>query len=189
MKKVVKNVAKSICIVCLVLQVVSTIYLGLYNLAANKAMKDNDHELIQSLVETGQNMREEINSKSEEEGNKQIGELITFVPTYIRFNIMETILLFSIMIGSIIGIAMSIDERSNKKLIITYIVMYLVILLILVLYELYKYNSFDINSLVENSILAFIVYTTIYGLTIFKKKIGNKKKVKIMNEELLEKWF
>ena len=104
MKNVLKNMIKSIASVCLILEIVATVYLGIYNFAANKAIENNEKEIVQSLTEFGKNLRDDINSKSEEEKDKQIGILATFVPMYARFESLGIILMASIIIGSIIGI-------------------------------------------------------------------------------------
>ncbi len=184
MKMVLKNMVKSIASVCLILELVATVYLGIYYFAANKVIENNEKEIVQSLTDFGKNVREDINSKSEEERDKQIGFLATFVPVYARFESMAMILMASIIIGSIIGIAKSIDESSRKKVIITYVLMYLVVLALIGLYEVLTYGRIDFGNLFGIAIETLVVYTVIFVLTILKKKIDNKKKTKIMNEGL-----
>ncbi len=184
MKKVLKNMVKSIASVCLILEIVATVYLGIYNFAANKAIENNEKEIVQSLTEFGKNLSDDINSKSEEEKDKQIGILATFVPMYARFESLGMILIASIIIGSIIGITKSIDESSRKKVIITYVLMYLVVLALIGLYEVLTYGKVDFGNLFGIAIETLVVYTVIFVLTILKKKIDNNKRVKIMNEKL-----
>ena len=185
MKNVLKNMVKSIAGVCLILEIVATVYLGIYNFAVNKAIANNNNELVQNVTEYGKSVKNNFfSSESEEENNKQIGILATFVPMYARFESIAMILMASIIIGSIIGIAKSIDENSRKKVIITYVLMYFVILALIGLYEILTYGRVDFGNLFGIAIETLVVYTVVFVLTILKKRIDNNKKVKIMNKEL-----
>lgn len=185
MKNVLKNIVKSIASVCLILEIVATVYLGIYNFAVNKAIANNNNELVQNVTEYGKSVKNNFfNSESEEENNKQIGILATFVPMYARFESIAMILMASIIIGSIIGIAKSIDENSRKKVVITYVLMYFVILALIGLYEILTYGKVDFGNLFGIAIETLVVYTVVFVLTVLKKKIDNNKKVKIMNKEL-----
>lgn len=184
MKKVFKNIVKSIAGVCLILEIISTVYLGIYVTALDNAKKNDNKEIMQYYIDAGKNVRDDINSKTEEEGNEQIGFIAYILPMYARLESVGTILAASIIIGSVIGIAMSIDENSKKKIIITYLVMYLVIISILVLYEVLTYSSIDTETIFGFALEMWGVYTVIYTLTILMKRVDNNRKVKIMNKEL-----
>lgn len=185
MKNVLKNMVKSIASVCLILEIVATVYFGIYNFAVNKSIANNDNEIVQNVTEYGKSVKNEFfNSESEEENNKQIGILATFVPMYVRFESIAMILMASIIIGSIIGIAKSIDENSRKKVIITYVLMYFVVVALIGLYEILTYGIVDFENLFGIAIETLVVYTVVFVLTILKKKIDNNKRVKIMNKEL-----
>lgn len=185
MKNVLKNMVKSIASVCLILEIVATVYLGIYNFAVNKAIANNDNEIVQNVTEYGKSVKNNFfNSESEEENNKKIGIFATFVPMYARFESIAMILMASIIIGSIIGIAKSIDENSRKKVIITYVLMYFVVLALIGLYEILTYGRVDFENLLGIAIETLVVYTVVFVLTILKKKFDNNKRVKIMNKEL-----
>lgn len=185
MKNVLKNMVKSIASVCLILEIVATVYLGIYNFTVTKAIANNDNEIVQNVTEYGRSVKNNFfNSESEEENNKQIGILATCVPMYARFESIAIILMASIIIGSIIGIAKSIDENSRKKVIITYVLMYFVVLALIGLYEILTYGRVDLGNLFGIAIETLAVYTLVFVLTILKKKIDNNKRVKIMNKEL-----
>ena len=186
MKLVFKNIVKSIASVCLILNIIAAMYLGIYYFSALKKVENNNNEIVQSLIEVGKNTREDIKSKSEEDGNKNIGIVVTLVPFYVRFESMTTILLASILIGSIIGIAKSIDETSRKKVIVTYILTYLVLLAIIGLYEILTYGEINFENLFGIAMATLAIYTVVYGITIFKKRIDNNRKVKLMNKDLNE---
>ena len=150
LKKVLRNVFKSIAITSLIIQIVVTVYLGIY----------------------------------QEETNSAVGYLIFVLPMYIRFTTTAQILSFSILIGSVIGVAMSIDEKSKKKIIITYLVMYVVILLILVLYEILTYGSVNFNNLLGIALEVLVWYTVVYVGTFIQRKWSNHCKAIKMNKEL-----
>ena len=185
MKNVLKNMIKSIASVCLILEIVATVYLGAYNFAVNKAITNNDNEMVQYVTEYGKSVKNNyFNSESEEENNKKIGIVATLVPMYARFESITIILMASIIIGSVIGIAKSIDENSRKKVIITYAFMYFSILVLIGLYEILTYGRVDFGNLFGIAIGTLVVYTVVFVLTILKKKFDNNKRVKIMNKEL-----
>ena len=180
MKRVLKNIFKAIAITCLILEILSTIYLGIYTFTAHKYIDE------QEVVEMGKNIRPE----TDEEINKQLGVLVYYLPQFEKLQATGTILAFSILIGTVIGVTMSIDEKSNKKVIVTYFVMYFVILSVLCIYDLLSNQStkdYMLNNFLGIALEILIPYSVVYIAVILKKKLDNNKKVKIMNEELNNK--
>lgn len=176
MKRVLKNIFKSITITCLVLEVVSTLYFGIYTFAAQKVIYE------QEIIELGRNIRPE----TDEEINQQLGALVYVYPKINNFRAVGTILLLSILIGTVIGVTISTDEKSNKKVILTYFAMFFIIIVILMGYKILGEgieSIFPIENL-KNVGIIIIIYSIIYGLIIVKKKKDSNKIVKIMNDSL-----
>ena len=187
MKKIFKNMLKTIASVCLVLQLSATLVFGIYKVSSNIWYKQNEESITQEFVEAGKKYREDINEENQEQKDKELGMYLLYVPMFIKFEMFSTsalLLIASIIIGSIIGIANSIDENSKKKVITTYIVMYLVILITICLFEMLSYGGFSISNFFGIAVELFIAYTIIYFVTLLNKRIDNSRKVKVMNEDL-----
>lgn len=110
---------------------------------------------------------------------------INILPIALGFEMGSTILLYSMIIGGIIGIAISIDEFSKKRLLITYLGVYTIVLMTLYFIEMEGYAvGYYISSGFEFAIKLFIMYTIIFGISIYSKRLFNKMQSKMLNKEL-----
>lgn len=188
MKKVLKNMFKSISAVCLIVVILSAIFYGVWAFMLNKYVDINNGELI---VKSDENiswlMNERVTvleNENEEVYRNYTAYAINILPITLNFVSMLQVLFYSIIIGGIIGIAISMDEFSKRRMVITYIGTYLIIVAFLLIIEREGYTTWNVSNALGIAFEFFIMYTVLFGLTILGKKIYNKRQSKLMNKEL-----
>ena len=98
---------------------------------------------------------------------------------------MLNILSYSIIIGGIIGIAISVDEFSKKRMLITFLCTYLIVVILLYFIERQGLTTiYYVSNGIEFSIKFLLIYTALFGLVFLGKKLYNKRQSKLMNIEL-----
>lgn len=192
MGKVLKNMFKSISITCFIIVIVVTVFSGIRCLLINDWINiENNGEI--PILEDSENIVRNFIGIAEDEPiedkeamyKRFISYAIAILPTAITFEIMLNILFYSIIIGGIIGIAISVNEFSEKRMIITYIGTYIIMLLLLYFIDREGYiTTYYISNGMRFAVKFFIIYTFVFGLAILGKRVCNKSQSKMMNKEL-----
>ena len=188
MIKIIKNVIKSIAITCLVLEIIAALYYGIYYHSFNKAWNENEENFDKYLQESGQKLYDNNNMEVTENRNKEIGFLAIILPFYVRFEITTMIAFFSIMLGTVIGAAISMREKTKKTIIITYLIVLVFDLLVRIFFEFVINGTVNKNRIVGDIIDVTCVYTMIFvSIILFRKvcqrKISEKVKTKKKGEK------
>ena len=180
MRLLLKNVIKAIAITCLLLTILITLYNGIYYYNLEKVVNSNDDNVEKLLVETGKHIYGDSNIVSNDEGYKQVGKLAILVPNYARFEINAIIIFFSIMVGSMIGAAISTIDRPKKTKIITFLPIFLFVIIARVAFEISLTGTINMNNLIKSfssllfiNVIIFVV--TFLIIKLYIKKLEKKK--------------
>lgn len=186
MKKVLKNVFKSISAVCLIVVILSAVYYGIYGMMLNNYLEKNNGELNSDIDITEMLSIEDsdVVKDKEEAYQKFVEYTIYILPTVLNFYTMLQVLFYAVIIGGVIGIAISMDEFSKKKMIIIYIGTYSILAASILFLEREGYGGWEIGNSFGLAFEVLIIYTVLFGLAILCKKIYNKRQSKIMNKQL-----
>lgn len=190
MKKVLKNMFKSISIVCFIIVIIVTIVLGIKGVMISNWINIENNGEIPIVQDSDYVVNNFIGNVEDNIENEKVYQRFTsyaiyILPIALGFEMGSTILVYSIIIGGIIGIAISIDEFSKKRLLVTYLGVYTIVLIILYFIEMKGYAvGYYILSGFEFAIKLFIIYTIIFGISIYSKRLFNKMQSKMLNNEL-----
>lgn len=190
MKKVLKNMFKSISIVCFIIVIIVTIVLGIKGVMIRNWINIENNGEIPIVQDSDYVVNNFIGNVEDNIENEKVYQRFTsyaiyILPIVLGFEMGSTILVYSIIIGGIIGIAISIDEFSKKRLLVTYLGVYTIVLIILYFIEMKGYAvGYYISSGFEFAIKLFIIYTIIFGISIYNKRLFNKMQSKMLNNEL-----
>lgn len=186
MMKVLKNMFKSISVVCLIVVILSAVFYGIYGMILNNYLEKNNGELNHGIdiTEILSVEDSDVVEDKEETYQKYVAYTIYILPIALNFYAMLQVLFYSVIIGGVIGIAISMDEFSKKRKIITYLGTYLILAAVILFLEREGYGRWDIGNSLGLAFEFLIVYTVLFGLAILGKRLYNKRQSKLMNKEL-----
>lgn len=184
MKKVLKNIFKSISVACIIVVILCTIFYGIYAEMLNKYVQIENGELIVNKDGFMNTRVSVFEGGSEEDCRNYVVYSLNILPATIVFSTMLHLLLFSIIIGVIIGIAISMDEFSKKRMLITYIGTYLSVLALLLLMERVSLVTWNVSNGFGVAFEFLLIYVLLLGCSFVGKKIYRKRQSKLMNKQL-----
>ena len=183
MRLVLKNVIKSVAILCLMFTIMITLYHGIYYYNLEKILNNNDDNVEKLLVETGKHIYGDTDVVSDDEGYKQVGKLALLVPNYARFEITAIIIFCSITFGSMIGVVISTFDKSWETKIITYIPTFFFIMIFRAAFELSLTGTINVNNLIRSYYYLLAINIIIVITTYLIKKFYIKRLDKLNDKK------